>query len=189
MWTQSLRPSCVAPWTAARQAPLVHGILQARILVQVLRNSRKGNRRLSLHSCDFPALGKVTKGVMQAPMEQEQKKMGETTQTCSSDRRDVRNKLVKNPLANAGDTGDMGLIPGMGRSPGEGNGNPLQSCLENPMDRGAWLAKNTPANAGDTGDMGSVPGLGRSPGGGHGDRKSTRLNSSHKHRSRMPSSA
>jgi len=37
--------------------------------------------------------------------------------------------------------GDLGLIPGSGRSPGEGNGNPLQcSCLENPMDRGAWLA-------------------------------------------------
>ena len=35
--------------------------------------------------------------------------------------------------------GDVGLIPGLGRSPGEGNGNPLQySCLENPMDRGAW---------------------------------------------------
>ena len=42
---------------------------------------------------------------------------------------------VKNPPANAEDTG---LIPGWGRSPGEGNGNPLQySCLENPMDRGA----------------------------------------------------
>ena len=37
--------------------------------------------------------------------------------------------------------GDMGLIPGSGRSPGEGNGNPLQySCLGNPMDRGAWWA-------------------------------------------------
>ena len=36
---------------------------------------------------------------------------------------------------------DLGLIPGSGRSPGEGNGNPLQySCLENPMDRGAWRA-------------------------------------------------
>ena len=35
--------------------------------------------------------------------------------------------------------GDLGLIPGQGRSPGGGNGNPLQySCLENPMDRGAW---------------------------------------------------
>ena len=37
--------------------------------------------------------------------------------------------------------GDLGSIPGSGRSPGEGNGNPLQySCLENPMDRGAWQA-------------------------------------------------
>ena len=37
--------------------------------------------------------------------------------------------------------GDLGLIPGLGRFPGEGNGNPLQySCLENPMDRGAWRA-------------------------------------------------
>ena len=36
---------------------------------------------------------------------------------------------------------DLGLIPGLGRSPGEGNGNPLQySCLENSMDRGAWQA-------------------------------------------------
>ena len=48
---------------------------------------------------------------------------------------------VKNPPANAGDTGDMGLIPGSGRSPGRGNGNPLQySCLENSMNRGAWWA-------------------------------------------------
>ena len=46
--------------------------------------------------------------------------------------------VVKNLPANAGDLGDMGLIPGFGRSPGKGNGNPLQdSCLENPMDRGA----------------------------------------------------
>ena len=40
------------------------------------------------------------------------------------------------------DAGDLGLIPGLGRSPGEGNGNPLQySCLENPLDRGSWRAK------------------------------------------------
>ena len=45
---------------------------------------------------------------------------------------------VKNPPANAR---DLGLIPGSGRSSGEGNGNPLQySCLGNPMDRGAWWA-------------------------------------------------
>ena len=48
---------------------------------------------------------------------------------------------MKNLPANAGDTRDMGSIPGSGRSPGEGNGNLLQySCLENPMDRGAWWA-------------------------------------------------
>ena len=49
--------------------------------------------------------------------------------------------MVKNPPANAGDIRDMGSIPGSGRSPGEGHGNPLQySCLENPMDRGVWWA-------------------------------------------------
>ena len=46
--------------------------------------------------------------------------------------------VVKNWPANAGDIKDVGLIPGSGRSPGEGHGNPLQySYLENPMDRGA----------------------------------------------------
>ena len=46
--------------------------------------------------------------------------------------------VVKNPPANAG---DMGFIPGSGRSPGGGHGNPLQySCLENPMDGEAWQA-------------------------------------------------
>ena len=43
--------------------------------------------------------------------------------------------------SSACNAGDLDLIPGLGRSPGEGNGNPLQySCLENPMDRGAWQA-------------------------------------------------
>ena len=46
--------------------------------------------------------------------------------------------MVKNPPRNAQDAGS---IPGLGKSPGEGNGNPLQySCLENPMDKGAWRA-------------------------------------------------
>ena len=46
--------------------------------------------------------------------------------------------MVKNPPANAG---DLGLIPALGRNPGERNGNPLQyPCLGNPMDRGAWWA-------------------------------------------------
>ena len=49
--------------------------------------------------------------------------------------------MVKKPLANAGDVRDTGSIPGLGRSSGEGHGNPLQySCLENPMDRRAWWA-------------------------------------------------
>ena len=49
--------------------------------------------------------------------------------------------VVKNPSASSGDIKDVGLIPGLGRSPVEGNGNPLQySCLENPTDRGAWQA-------------------------------------------------
>ena len=49
--------------------------------------------------------------------------------------------VVKNLPANAGDIRDTALIPGSGRSPAEGHGNPLQySCLENPMDRGAWWA-------------------------------------------------
>ena len=47
----------------------------------------------------------------------------------------------KESACSAGDTGDVNLIPGLGRSPGEGNGNPLQySCLENPMDSRVWWA-------------------------------------------------
>ena len=49
-----------------------------------------------------------------------------------------RSLVGKESACNAGDSG---LIPGLGRSPGEGNSNPLQySCLKNPMDRGAWQA-------------------------------------------------
>ena len=49
--------------------------------------------------------------------------------------------VVKNLSANVGDIRDAGSIPGSGRPPGGGNGNPLQySCLENPMHRGVWQA-------------------------------------------------
>ena len=49
--------------------------------------------------------------------------------------------VVKNLPTSAGDVRDVGLIPGSGRSPGGGHGDPLQYlCLENPMDRGAWRA-------------------------------------------------
>ena len=49
--------------------------------------------------------------------------------------------VIKDPPASSGDIRDMGSVPGAGRSPGGGHGNPLQySCLENPTDRGAWQA-------------------------------------------------
>ena len=49
--------------------------------------------------------------------------------------------MVKNPPANARDMRDTGLVPGSGRSPGGGHGNPLQySCLKNPLNTGAWWA-------------------------------------------------
>ena len=48
-------------------------------------------------------------------------------------------EVVNKSLTSAEDVRDLGSIPGLGRSPGDGHGNPLQySCLENPMDRGAW---------------------------------------------------
>ena len=54
---------------------------------------------------------------------------------------DSRVALVKNPPANAGDTRDVGSVPGSVRCPEEENGNPLQySCLRNSKDRGAWQA-------------------------------------------------
>ena len=62
--------------------------------------------------------------------------------------------MVKNPPANAGDVRDTGLIRGLGRSSGEGNGNPLQcSCLENPLDRGAWRATVRKVTESDTTEM------------------------------------
>ena len=48
--------------------------------------------------------------------------------------------VIKNPPANAGDISNVGLIPGLGRSPGEANTTLLYSCLENPTDRGTWRA-------------------------------------------------
>ena len=97
--------------------------------------------------------------------------------------------------ARACSVGDLGSIPGLGRSPGEGNGSPLQySGLENSMDcivHGVTMSrtrrsnfhfhnsaeglprwpsgKNLPANAGDDGDASSILGSGRSPGGGNGN--------------------
>ena len=59
--------------------------------------------------------------------------------------------VVKNPFANAGDLRDTGLPPGLGRSPGEGNGNPLQySCLENPIDKGLVSCSSQGSKESDT---------------------------------------
>ena len=62
--------------------------------------------------------------------------------------------MVKNPPANAGDTS---LIPGLGRSPGEGNGNPLLYSWASQV---APVVKNPPENGGDIRDAGLIPGLG-----------------------------
>ena len=61
--------------------------------------------------------------------------------------------MVKNPPANIGDIRDVSSIPGLGRSPGGEQSNPLQySCLENPMDRGAWRAMVHTVTQSDTTD-------------------------------------
>ena len=70
-------------------------------------------------------------------------KLAKVFRNLSFDRSSFRSSwvvlVIRKPPANSGDTGNMGSIPGLGRSLGEGNGYPLQySCLENPMDRGAW---------------------------------------------------
>ena len=59
--------------------------------------------------------------------------------------------VVNSSPANAGDSKNVGSIPGSGRSPRDGNGNPLQySCLENPMERGAWWATGRVSPESDT---------------------------------------
>ena len=75
--------------------------------------------------------------------------------------------------------GNLGSIPGWGRSPREGNSDPLQySCLENPMDRGAWVGycsvgflggSDSKESACSAGNLGLIPGSGRSPGEGNGN--------------------
>ena len=80
--------------------------------------------------------------VLLTEMEKEQvgKEIKRSTLHCTGQASQVA-LVIKNLPANAGDIRDVSLIPGLGRSPGEGHGNPLDySCLENPMNRGAWLA-------------------------------------------------
>ena len=81
-------------------------------------------------------------------------------------------------MCNAQATGDVGLIPGSGRFPEGGHGNPFYySSLENTMDGGAWWAtvhgipggSEVKASTCNVGDLGLIPGLGRSPGEGNGN--------------------
>ena len=103
--------------TVAHQAPLSMGILQARILALLQGISQTQGSNPGFLHCGriLYHLSHLSKGTGLPG--------GSTGKesTCSA--------------------GDLGSIPGLGRSPGEGNGNPLQySCLGNPMDRGAWQA-------------------------------------------------
>ena len=85
--------------------------------------------------------------------------------------------MVKNPYASAGNTGNASSIPGSGRSPGKGHGNPLQcSCLEYPMARGAWrgTAHGGPEEPGGLQYMGGQRSLaGYSPWGARGAWRAT----------------
>ena len=85
--------------------------------------------------------------------------------------------MIKNPYANAGNTGNVNSSPGLGKSPGKGHGNPLQySCLKNPMARGAWWATvhGEPEEPGGLQSMGSQRNLaGYSPWGARGAWRAT----------------
>ena len=71
--------------------------------------------------------------------------MADAVTHLHSSQRPQEGKDQKEAKLKEAKTGELGSIPGLGRAPGEGNGNPLQdSCLENPMDRGAWRATYSP---------------------------------------------
>ena len=96
------------------EKPLVRSILIKRERAQV---NKMRNERWDLSTCITPMEGIIT-------------------DYCANNEGFPGGSVVKNPPANVG---DVGSIPGLGRSPREGNGNPLQySCLENSMGRGAW---------------------------------------------------
>ena len=110
-------PLFSSPWTVATQASLSMGILQTRILEWVtIPSSRASSQPRDQTQVSFIAAELIT--------------------TEGKPR-----EIIENQPANVGGVMDVGLIPGLGRCPGGGHGNPLQySCLENPMDRGAWRA-------------------------------------------------
>ena len=100
-----------------------------------------GAVRVAVHAWDL--LKEVTVIFITSTVVWPQVNSREGTQVHSSTENWIKDLLsCKSGLegkASACNAGDLGLIPGLGRSPGEGNGNPLQySCLENPMDGGSW---------------------------------------------------
>ena len=142
-----LYPTLCEPMDCSSPVSSVHGILQARILEWVAISSCRGSSgardQTHLLSCKrilYPLshLGSPNtshlKYLSLALTKKKKKKSGFPggaslkEPACQCSIRDIREPIR-----------DMGSIPGLGRSPGEGNGNPLQySCLESPMDRGAW---------------------------------------------------
>ena len=120
-------PALCDPMDCSPPGSPVHGILQARILEWAAISFSRGSSRPRDQIC----VSCIADGFF-------------TTKPPEKPHYDwgfLGSSVVKNTLANAGDPGDTGLIPGSGRSPKEGNSYPLQySYLENPMDRGAWWA-------------------------------------------------
>ena len=110
-------------------------ILQARILEWVAMPSARGSSPPRERTC-ISCSSCIASGLFTAESPGvHSKHVVEESDTVST-----YGSAGQESTCNAGATGETGLIPESGRSPGEGNGNPLQySCLENPMDWGAWL--------------------------------------------------
>ena len=115
---------CATPWTAAHQAPLSTGF----------------SRQEYWSGLPFPSpICKYLFTYLCLVLRANEENSYNSGHSVKNIQKQFCGKLILLCSANSGDTGDMGLIPRSGRSPGEGNGNPLQySCLENPRDRGAW---------------------------------------------------
>ena len=109
------------------------------LYIQLLSSEEYLNWRTRLSSCVHLGSNKINR-VNEITYGEEAEDLGLSLEGTEGEKDEgfPGGSVVKHPPANAGDTGS---IPGLGRSPGAGNGSPLQcSCLENAMDRGAWQA-------------------------------------------------